>query len=210
MVFKKKNKDLQDLNYKNLLFISKILFNIEHFICYGTLLGIVREKNIIKGDDDIDFLINYKNKKKILKRMKSYKSFKINKKVINNFFLQFIKTDKGLKTYIDFYFYINNLNKNYIVERHNFLSNVKDPKFALHIPKKIIFPIRKHKNFKIISIPNKPRELCKFLYGNSWKTPLKKNFGYRMEIVDNKPLLIKRSYTGSLTRQFKKELSKLI
>ena len=80
--------------------------------------------------------------------MKSYKSFKIIK-VTNDFFLQFIKTDKGLKTYIDFYFYINNLNKNYIVERQ-LLSNVKDPKFALHILKKIIFPIRKHKNFKII------------------------------------------------------------
>tara|TARA_Y100000992_G_C21184673_1_gene452487 strand:+ start:223 stop:861 length:639 start_codon:yes stop_codon:yes gene_type:complete len=210
MVFSKKNKFFQNLNYKNLLLISKILINIEHFICYGTLLGITRDKNIIKGDDDIDFLIDYKNKKKILEKMKSYKSFKLNKRVKNKFFIQFTKKDAGFKTFVDFYFYINKSNKSYIIEKHNFLSNIKDPKFALHIPKKIIFPIRKDKNFKVISVPNKPKELCRFLYGNSWKTPLKKNFGYRMEIVDNRPLLIKRSYTGSLTRQFKKKLNNLI
>ena len=45
MVFSKKNKFFQNLNYKNLLLISKILINIEHFICYGTLLGITRDKN---------------------------------------------------------------------------------------------------------------------------------------------------------------------
>jgi len=210
MVFSKKNKNFQDLNFNNLLTISKIFYKIEHFICYGTLLGITRDKNIIKGDDDVDFLINYKNKNKVLKKMKSFKSFKLNKKVTNKFFLQFIKTDQGLKTFVDFYFYINNTNKNYIIEKHNFLSNIKNPKFAIHIPKKIIFPIKKDKNLKIISIPNKPKELCKFLYGDSWKTPLKKNFGYRMEIVNHKPLLIKRSYAGTLTRQFKKKFNNFI
>jgi len=42
---------LQKLNLQNLIFVSNLIKNIEHFIFYGTLLGIIREKNIIKGDE---------------------------------------------------------------------------------------------------------------------------------------------------------------
>tara|TARA_X000000368_G_C22955178_1_gene678442 strand:- start:53 stop:679 length:627 start_codon:yes stop_codon:yes gene_type:complete len=198
-----KKKEYQNQNFKNLLEISKTLKNIQHFIFYGTLLGIVRNNNIIIGDDDIDFLVDYKDKNKVLKKMKLSKSFKINKMRKNNFFIQFNKTVNGMKTCVDFYFYNNYSNKNYIVERHNWLYSVNNPKFALHVPKKYIFPIKKDKYLKKISIPSKPEKLCEFLYGQDWKTPLKKHTGYRHEIVDNKPLLIKRSYIGFLTRSFK-------
>ena len=60
-----KNK-LQELNFQNLISVSPLLKNIEYFIFYGTLLGIIRENNIIKGDDDIDFLVNHKFKKTLL------------------------------------------------------------------------------------------------------------------------------------------------
>ena len=94
-----------------------------------------------------------------------------------------------------------------LFEKHNFLSNFKDPKFSIHFPKKFIFPTKKDKYYKIVSLPKKPEMMCHFLYGVEWKTPLKKNISYRMEIVDNKPLLIKRSFLGSLTRWFKTKLS---
>ena len=121
--------------------------------------------------------------------------------------VQYIKDDISITSYVDFYFYINNSKNNYIIEKHNFLSNFKDPKFAIHFPKKFIFPIKKDKYYKIVSLPKKPEMLCQFLYGVEWKTPLKKNISYRMEIVDNKPLLIKRSFLGSITRWFKTKLS---
>ena len=202
-----KNKIIQDLNFQNLLTVSKILFNIEHFICYGTLLGITRGKKIIYGDDDVDLLINYKFKKKVLRKMKSYKIFKLNKKVTNKYFAQFTRKKNEIITRVDFYFYINNPKNSYVIEKHNFLSNFKDPKFSIHFPKKFIFPIKKDKNHKIISLPKRPEKLCQFLYGTDWKRPLKKNISYRMEIVNNKPLLIKRSYLGSITRWFKSQLS---
>ena len=71
----KQNK-LQNLNFQNLIFISKIIKDIEHFIFYGSLLGIIRDQNIIKNDDDVDFLINHKFKKVVLKKMKLNSSFK--------------------------------------------------------------------------------------------------------------------------------------
>ena len=60
----KKNRLIQKLNLENLLIISSALKKEKNFIFYGTLLGIVRERNILKGDDDIDLLIDIKQKKK--------------------------------------------------------------------------------------------------------------------------------------------------
>ena len=117
---------LQKLNFQNLKSVSNIIKNLEHFIFYGSLLGIIRDQNIIKNDDDVDFLINYKLKKKVLDKMKLYTSFKLNEKVSNKYFIQFTKRKNNLITFIDFYFYIKDPKKNYIIEKHNFLSNIND------------------------------------------------------------------------------------
>jgi len=197
---------LQKLNFQNLLSVSSLIKdkNIEYFIFYGTLLGIIRENNIIKGDDDIDFMVNHKSKKLLLKKMKLNKTFKINKKVSNEYFIQFIKKNKKLKTFIDFYFYTKNKKKDYIIDRHNWLGNIKDKRFALHFPTKMIFPIIKNKKF---NMPKKPKSACIYIYGKTWSTPLTKNTNYRPEIINNKPVLIRRSYLGSLTRQLKTMLN---
>ncbi len=198
-----KNQIIQNLNLNNLLIISKAIKKHQNFVFYGTLLGLIREKNILKGDDDIDILINIKLKKKVLKDIKKLKYFSINKKVINDNFVQLIRKEKKVKSFIDLYFYINDKTKNYIEEKHNFLSSVNLKTHSLHIPKKLIFPLKKSKNFENVNLPKKPVELCRFLYGNTWRKPLKKNSGYRMEIVNHKPKLIRRSKLGGITRSIK-------
>ena len=197
-------KRINEQNLKNLLAVSKILKNINHFVFYGTLLGLTRENGIIYGDDDVDFLIDYSEKNKVMKIMKKSKLFKFNEKNSNKYFIQFLVGGNDFKTFVDFYFYQNKSTNSFIIERHNFLSNISNPNYALHIPKKDIFPILKHKKFKNVSIPNQSKKMCAYLYGKNWIRPLKKNTGYRMEIVNNKPLLIKRSLMGYLTREIKK------
>ena len=49
-------------NFLNLKFFSKIISKIEHFV-FGTLLGLVRDGNLIENDDDIDFYVNIKERK---------------------------------------------------------------------------------------------------------------------------------------------------
>ena len=195
----KQNK-LQKLNFQNLILVAPLIKGVEYFIFYGTLLGIIRENNIIKGDDDIDFLVNYRSKKLLLKKMEKNKSFKMNKKVCNKYFVQFIKKYNGLRTFVDFYFYINDPTKNYIIDKHNWIGNINDKRYAIHFPKKLIFPIVKNKKF---NMPKNPKAACRFIYGDTWSIPQKKNTNYRPEIIKNKPVLIKRSYVGSLTREFK-------
>ena len=53
------NRYLDDLKY-----ISKLLEKYSPFIFYGTLLGITRERSLIKNDDDVDILVDFKYKKK--------------------------------------------------------------------------------------------------------------------------------------------------
>ena len=199
-------KNIQELNLKNLLVVSKFLNKIEHFIFYGTLLGLTRNSEIIKGDDDVDFMVNLKLKNQVLKAMERDKSFKMNKKVSNEYFAQFIKKENNIMSFIDFYFFIKKPKFNYIIERHNWLANVNDENFALHFPNKMIFPIKKNKKFKSVCIPNKPKSLLKILYGKNWLFPLQKNIEYRIEIKDNKPNIIRRSFLGAITRWFKSKV----
>jgi phosphorylcholine metabolism protein LicD len=200
--------NLQKLNFQNLLLVSKLLKKVEHFVFYGTLLGLIREQKIIDGDDDVDFMVNLKNKKNVIRKMKLNKSFKINKKVSNEYFTQFIKKKNNLISFVDFYFYTKSQKNDYIIERHNWLANIYDQNFALHYSTKMVFPIKKDKKFKTISIPNNPVSLLKILYGKKWIFPLKKNIQYRVEIKNNKPFIIRRSFLGSITRWFKELLNK--
>ncbi len=194
---------LKKNNLNNLISISKLLKKFEHFIFYGTLLGMIRDHGIINGDDDVDILVNIKFKKKIIKLLKEQEYFKINKKKSNFYFIQLTNKMNKIKTFVDLYFYIDDPKKNYIIEKHNFLSSINLPSHFLHIPKIMIFPIKKSKKYFNINLPKKPKQLCKFLYGEQWLTPMKKNSGYRMEIVNHKPKLIKRSLVGSFTRNIK-------
>ena len=195
---------LQKRYLDDLKYTSKLLKKYSPFVFYGTLLGITREKNLIKNDDDVDILVDFKYKKKIISKLKNLKYFKINEKISNTYFVQFIINKNNVKTFIDFYFYINDRNKKYVIEKHNWLSTINSKAHEIHIPKKLIFPLKKIKGFQNIFFPNQCQKLCKFLYGDSWGLPLKKNTGYRMEIVNNRPKLIKRSFLGSITRLIRK------
>ena len=199
---------LQKLNFQNLLNASKLLKNVEHFIFYGTLLGLTREQRIIRGDDDVDIMVNLKHKKTVLKKIKLNSSFKIHKKVCNKYFVQFIKKEKNLTSFLDFYFFTKSSKGNFIIDRHNWLAHINDSNFALHFPNDMIFPIKKDKNFKTIFIPNKPVALLKLLYGKTWRSPLKKNIEYRVEIKNNKPHIIRRSLIGGITRSIKEKINK--
>lgn len=203
-----KKSKLKEINLNNLIEISKILKNFEYVIYFGTLLGITRDKEIIKGDDDIDILANIKDKKNIENIIKKSRKFLLNKKKSNDYFIQFVNNKNKIKSFIDFYFFVSNKKRKFIIEKHNCFGLINNNKFAFHIPKTLVFPLKKSKLIKDLKIPNKPVSMCKYLYGENWRKPLQKNNEYRWEIINNKPLLIKRSYLGSINRKIKNFLTK--
>ncbi len=210
MIFKKKKiKTYKDLNsqatykehFSNLVFISNIIKDLEYFVFFGTLLGLVREKNIIKNDDDIDIYINIKDRNKLIKILK--KNFvyadlnlSVNK---TRYFLQAYRVINNKNAVIDFYFYENKPNYSYIIEKWNFEAMPGDSSKHLRIPKIFTHPINEvsFKSHKL-KLPSQPEYLCEFLYGRNWKRKLKKDVDYDIKIFDGKPVMfsLKKNFFG--------------
>lgn len=182
-------------NRANLVLISKLLEDIDHFVFFGTLLGLTRELDIIEGDDDIDILVPLEKRDLVIQKISGIDSFNIDfDKQCNkfNYFLQVDSSVNGRSSLVDFYFYENNPEDDFIVDRWNFLGKCENTKFGLHIPKKFIFPLIQEEFFnQKIKLPARKELLCEWLYGKSWRTPRMKNVSYIMRIIENRPMLIK-------------------
>ena len=105
-----KNTKLKQINLKkikhdpNFLSTIKILNSnkIPYWACHGTLLGIIRDNDLIPWDHDIDIAVWYKkNIKEIFKKIMIKENYKIKKKA-NDDLLTFIKKG-GREIDINFY-----------------------------------------------------------------------------------------------------------
>jgi phosphorylcholine metabolism protein LicD len=182
-------------NRANLVTISNLLQDIDHFVFFGTLLGLTRERDIIEDDDDIDILVPIEKRNLVIDKVNRIDEFTINHDKKCNQFIYFLQVDSSINnrnSFIDFYFYENNIDEDFIIDRWNFLGKSQNPECALHIPKKFIFPVV-HEDFfgQKIKLPACKELLCKWLYGKSWLTPRKKNISYLIRVIKNRPLLIK-------------------
>ena len=184
-------------NIENLRYVSKNLSGVEWFIFFGTLLGYTRENNIIKNDDDIDIYVNIIFREDIIRIFKNTNlHFDLdNKPNLGPYFLQGTRILDNETTYIDFYFYNNDISKSFISEKNNFSGAWKLQANTMHVPKSIIYPIQKSSLKDIdIFIPSNPDACCKFLYGKDWQIPLSKSTDYVIDIINHKPMLIKKNF----------------
>lgn len=172
-------------NLRNLAFFAEKMKNIEYFIFFGTLLGYYRENNIIDGDDDIDFYVDIDNYDDVVQVLKK-EGVKVSIK--EETFVQATRVFDGVRTYIDFYFYKNNADKQYILEKWAFFGEPQNSRLHLHVPKDLVFPIQEGNVGEIsIKLPANIKECCEYLYGETVNTRLKKNSEYRMNIIQNRP-----------------------
>ena len=185
-----KPKIPRHLNRENLIKISNILIDVEHFIFFGGLLGLVRDGDIIEGDDDIDIYVSIKNREQILTRLEST-DFEVDLGAWPNktpYFLQASRFIDGIKTIVEFYFYEDEVNSQYVRDRWNFLGSINKKNTHILVPKHFLFPVKKTTYFDTdISFPANPEKICEFLYGRMWRAPLTKSKGYYTLIVNNKP-----------------------
>lgn len=186
--------EIKSLEYGLLLFSKKLLENkVEHFIFFGTLLGIVRGGQPIDGDDDIDFYVNKQNYDLICDIVLTL-GFDIDFSVYPNHTGDIIQANgfiDGIEIRVDFYFYDALSDENFILERWNFTAEPNNVDNLLKVPKPLIFPLA-NTNYQghEIYIPQFPEIICEFLYGINWKTPQKKGVDYKTIISGGRPLRI--------------------
>ncbi|MEL6466153.1 MAG: LicD family protein [Pseudomonadota bacterium] len=191
-----------ELNLRNLKDIFERIQHLEAFVFFGTLLGYTRERNIIAHDDDIDIYVNRKHWRRLMRALAATnfsvemlppekKSKPLRRALVRPWrrpmVMQATRMLDGVKTYADFYLY-DARPKTHLIEKWNFRGVWLDPSTTIHVPKSMIFPLQAGTMQGIdIKLPARPEEVCAFLYGPSWRTPVKKNGGYVMEVVDHRP-----------------------
>ena len=180
----------QKTNEDNLKFISYFLKEIEWFIFFGSLLGVVRDGRLIEQDDDIDIYVNYSYKREVLRRIESSNN-QLTVTINSKFFIQLNRVVNGERGCIDLYFYTQERG-DFILERWNFFGLYNDKHYHLKLPNTLIYPIiNVNFNGDLISLPNQPKKLVRLLYGRKWNTPLKKNGQkYRTVMLFNKPVIL--------------------
>lgn len=198
----KSSIDKDSLNYATTFFSDLLRGQCEHFLFFGSLLGIIRDKGPILGDDDIDFYVNIKDYQ-IVKNLLLKQGFKIDYSVFPNQTERFIQVEGILASFeirADFYFYDSEKDEDYIEERWNFAGNINDINLVLRIPKPLIFPLKRvDYQDTTVSIPRHSTIICEILYGVDWRIPQKKHIDYETVVIGGRPIRLKRGDNGSMS-----------
>jgi len=163
----------------------------EWFPFFGTLLGIVRDGSLIDGDDDVDIYVHHKNYD-LVKSILHDNGFEIDYNQSPNdtpYFIQIESTHDGVNIRIDFYFYTDSEDGNFIHEAFSYnYSNISFQRIT-RIPKPLIFPLIELEYIGIIiAVPKYSEIVCDFLYGSDWREPKEKDVDYKLSIVSGRPV----------------------
>jgi phosphorylcholine metabolism protein LicD len=158
-------KETSEKLNKTLLFLITLLNdnNIKNwFVCYGTLLGLVRENSCIDKDDDIDVIIE-KNNYDIIKKILIENKFELEYGYGIKNSKHIIKT-KNNSDYSSIDIYMGDFNNDNVKDLWNKLT-IKNC-FLDTVNKTFI---KKKWNGKTIYYPNNYKRILINRYGNDWK-----------------------------------------
>jgi hypothetical protein len=179
----------REINRENFLRVNALLQDLGAFPFFGTLLGLVREGDILSNDDDVDFYLDRNDARKAIRIMKR-NGYKL--RSYRGCFMQFKRVVNGVKTYVDFYLYEFDSVRGRLVEKWSFFGTPDDSIYHLHIPQELIFPLVQRQLLgETIMVPAQAEECCAYLYGERWRTPASKSGQqYVVKIQDNRPSII--------------------
>ena len=133
--------------------------NIDYFVLYGSLLGLIREGELLENDDDIDILVHTDNIDHTLQLMKNH-NMPIKTSYANKIFIHESKDYGKIEIY------------RYVVEGKELIDVWT--KQALNtgvFPKDFILPTKTMKFYDLdIKVPQYPEKTLDHFY-KDWKTP---------------------------------------
>lgn len=207
----------QDTNRQNLIYVANFLNNlgIDWCVFFGTLLGLVRDSDVIKGDDDIDIYVSGESRDTLIDALRR-EGFEWSEDSPNNtkYFLQIKREVGGEIGLIDFYFPDRAVVEGFVVDRWNFVSSPTKPEEFLHVPENLVFPHLIQRTFDChIRLPAEPVAVVRWLYGETWHTPVSKSSQYRMTVVNNKPVMqmrLPRAIERFIPRKLRPRIERLV
>lgn len=182
-------------NAQNLKEVLLLLEGLDYFVFYGTLLGLVREGDILENDDDIDILVDRKHLAELIERFDKHNgalTFDNNPNNYSDHFKQATCMRDNVMTYADFYIFDSEIKPGSIVDRWNFHGSWADPNMHIIIPNDIIYPIetKSDKRYGKINYPSQPSLCLEYLYGKGWMHPRKKKVEYLALVKNNRPHIV--------------------
>tara|TARA_Y100000310_G_scaffold260291_1_gene269147 strand:- start:340 stop:1098 length:759 start_codon:yes stop_codon:yes gene_type:complete len=200
---------------KNLKDVCKLISHLEYFIWGGTLLGYHREKDIIDGDDDLDFAMHIKHKDEVIKILNSNGfnggTMTVAREIAHpqpiptcEYLLGFWKIIDGEGTLIDFSLYDG---CNPLAQEDSILMRFLPGMGSrcgegqgVSFPKKIVYPIKVKELQGIkVKVPNDSEAVVLINFGKNWETPIsnRSDFNYHsLWLNSDRPL-------GFVTRKMK-------
>jgi hypothetical protein len=174
---------------------------IKYWVCNGTLLGLIRGKELIPWDHDLDFGLDSKtDKSKMIKifesagmnlsdsgRNSDYLTFNSDGTLID---LNFFSSQDGLL--VSLWKVPKKTGLPSLIHRILARLNVNLPKLEFfwtlegyQSPIEFIYPLKNGSYFGLkISLPNQPEKLLEFTYGKNWIKP-KRDYDWRTEGANN-------------------------
>ena len=202
-----------DIIYHHLVYLTNILDNnnIKHWICYGTLLGAIRNNDIIINDDDFDIGILNKDVDTLLS-IKLDPDYKITKKKPGCFYIfdkESINNNKWKKSKEDIWrlglglwykniligdIFVYQIFNDGIMRKYCMSTKAYVMPYSYNIPAALVNNLNKIKireNF--FWIPQEPHILLEYWYGSDWIIPqskdklkLQNGYGYYGEPLNSK------------------------
>lgn len=156
---------IRNLLRKSLMILES--FKIKHFLAFGTLLGYIRNGDVIKGDTDGDVCVLETDLNILLNARSAFLKAGIQMDVCG-YHLVRLRDLKLPYVYVDLYI-IDDDDPIMLGKR---LWGTKDA--AVLLPKVMIFPLIQTMFFGVPTyIPHKSAALLEHIYGNNWLTHIK-------------------------------------
>ncbi len=133
------------------------------YLCYGTLLGAIRERTLIQGDEDLDVFIT--DETKLYKNLPFLRGFGLELiRLVPNIVYSFKTSGQG---YVDVY----------ILSKLKWYNPWSSYCYALESkiqPKKFFYGFEEITFLGVQCLcPKNPEKILEFWYGKSWRTPIR-------------------------------------